>query len=207
MALKADLGNYRQQAAKAALASNPSIAMDVLHYSVCLQVLETGYQNGRNLIDMNFSVARSDTSKSNIEEMQATKVFETAKEKLDIEWLNIDDRAQRFDAFCNLTKGAKEKLITYCVSASLRIGVRGESEPDYMVDKLSVPFAQYWRPTMDNYLSRVSGQLLIENFASARGEQWATDAAASTMKKSDLVINVDEWLKTDSGKNWIPEQF
>ena len=52
--LSEDLGKYRQQITKAVLLSNPTIALDVLHYSVCYQVLSEGYRSGRNL--MIFSV-------------------------------------------------------------------------------------------------------------------------------------------------------
>lgn len=208
MALNTDLGNYRQQATKAALVAQTSIAMDILHYSVCVQVLVTGYHQGRNLLDMDFKVASSRTSKEDIEDMPATTVINAALEKLDTEWLAIKDEAKRFDKFCGLSKAVKDKLVTYCVAKSLTISSKGANkEQDCVVDKLKVPFAEYWKPTKENYFSRLSLKLLIESVGKLRGKTWANAAKTNTQTKAKLVEHVVEWSETPEGKAFIPTQF
>ena len=208
MALVSDLGKYRQHATKAVLVSQPSVAMDILHYTICLQMFESGYYNGRSLLDLNFSVVPSETNKLDIAESKASEVLNGAMEKLDTEWVAINDEGKRFDKFCELSKSAKEKLVTFCVASSLKISVRGGSkEQDRIVDKLNVPFSDYWRPTKENYLSRMPRELLISNFAEARGKKWANDTKDADRKKSDLVEFQVEWLDSPDGAGWIPEQF
>jgi hypothetical protein len=160
------------------------------------------------LLDLNFSVVPSETSKLDIAESKASEVLNGAMEKLDTEWVAIKDEGKRFDKFCELSKSAKEKLVTFCVASSLKISVRGgNKEQDRVVDKLNVPFSDYWRPTKENYLSRMPRELLITNFTGARGKQWANDTKEADRKKSDLVEFQVEWLDSPDGAGWIPEQF
>ena len=76
---------------------------------------------------------------------------------------------------------------------------------------LSVDFTCYWRPTKDNYLSRLSKPLLLATFAPLRHKDWA--AMYGDMKKSAVVESMREWFSStpdsDNGSavTWMPPEF
>ena len=76
---------------------------------------------------------------------------------------------------------------------------------------LSVDFADYWRPTKDNYLSRLSKPQLLATFSPLRHKDWA--AMYGDMKKSAVVESMQEWFTSepdsanDSVATWMPPEF
>lgn len=209
-ALVNDLGQYRQQATKATLLAKPAVALDVLHYSLCLQVLSESFWEGKELMDANFTVVKSESSRGDTE---VGKAFDALSDRsgLSMDWLTIEDNAERLAAFIALPKKAKDKLVAYAVAQSLRIGVRGKPEQDALVDLLGVDFPSYWRPNADNYFGRLTKPQLLEQFGPVIGQEW-TDWHDDA-KKSAIVDSLDERFseksksKDDPKAIWIPEQF
>lgn len=211
-ALRTDLGRYRQQAVKAALLADPAAATDILYYSLCQQVLSGAYRRLGDLMDASFNRVSSESSREETDSLNAKDALQAAESKLDTQWLAIEDDGERFTAFRALPQKMKGKLVTYCVAQSLQIGVRGvNTTQDALVDMLSVDFADYWQPTKDNYLSRLSKPLLLATFSPLRHKDWA--AMYSDMKKSAVVESMHEWFSSapDSANNkavtWMPPEF
>ncbi|PLW67795.1 ParB/RepB/Spo0J family partition protein [Pseudohalioglobus lutimaris] len=209
-ALVNDLGQYRQQATKATLLAKPAVALDVLHYSLCLQVLSESFWEGKELMDASFTVVKSESSRGDTE---AGKAFDALSDRsgLSMDWLTIEDNAERLAAFIALPRKAKDKLVAYAVAQTLRIGVRGKPEQDALVDLLGVDFSSYWRPNANNYFGRLTKPQLLEQFGPVIGQEW-TDWHDDA-KKSAIVDSLDERFsekpksKDDSKAIWIPEQF
>ena len=207
-ALVNDLGQYRQQATKATLLAKPAVALDVLHYSLCVQVLSESYWEGKELMDANFTVVKSDSSRGD-----TGKAFEALNDRiaLSMDWLSIEDTAERLAAFIALPKKTKDKLVAHAVAQTLRIGVRGKAERDALVDLLAVDFPSYWRPNADNYFGRLTKSQLLEQFGPVIGQEWTQ--RHDDAKKSAIVESLDERFnespktKDDPKATWIPSQF
>ena len=209
-ALVNDLGQYRQQATKATLLAKPAVALDVLHYSLCVQVLSESYWEGKELMDANFTVVKSDSSRGDTD---TGKAFEALNDRiaLSMDWLSIEDTAERLAAFIALPKKTKDKLVAHAVAQTLRIGVRGKAERDALVDLLAVDFPSYWRPNADNYFGRLTKSQLLEQFGPVIGQEWTQ--RHDDAKKSAIVESLDERFnespktKDDPKATWIPSQF
>lgn len=208
-ALVSDLGYYRQQATKAALLLDPAAAADVLHYTLCMQVVAgSGLRwMGRNLQDASFTVVESKTTRDDTGEGRAFDELAKAREALSLEWAEIEDGGERFAAFRKLCKKAKDKLVAYCTVQTLNIGARGNSEEqDKLIEQLDVNFAGYWRPTKDNYFGRINVAQLKDLYKDVRGEEYGE--YHNDTSKAAVVANVEDLMSWhENGTRWIPEQF
>jgi ParB family chromosome partitioning protein len=217
-ALVDDLGAYRQQIVKAALLRDPAAAADVLHYTLCMQLLSKERWLGRTLQSAHFDVVESRTRLEDTGQGRAFDEIETARAALPLEWLNINAQGERFAAFRKLNTRAKDKLVAFCTTLSLNIGVRGSSaDQDLLIEQLAVDFAGYWRPTKENYFSRLNkGQLFGQfgqfgQFGPVFGREWLD--WHSDAKKGAVVEGLDERFQQKPGDKddprvaWVPEQF
>jgi ParB family chromosome partitioning protein len=209
-ALINDLGQYRQQATKATLLGRPPLALDILHYSLCVQVLGGSVWEGKALLDATFAVVDSQSSRGDTGEGNAFDAL-TDRSGLSLEWLNHDDGAERFAAFIAQPKKAKDKQVAFAMALCLRIGVRGQPEQDALVEQLEVDFPRYWRPNAANYFSRLTKPQLLEHFGPVLGQAWRDWHADA--KKSVIVDSLEERFaeqgvaKNDPRTTWVPEQF
>jgi ParB family chromosome partitioning protein len=212
-ALQSDLGVYRQQATKAVLLKHPAAAMDLLHYSLCLQVFGCSRWEGTDALDTHLSEVASISSRDDTGESQAFTELAAFLEKCPQQWLLIEDVAERFAAFSALPRKTKDTLVTYCVAVSLRIGIAGSGYglQDALVERLGVAFADYWRPSKNNYLGRLDKAQLFEQFGPVKGQGWVDFHSDS--KKSAVVESLDEFFKEkpesedDPRGTWLPPQF
>ena len=211
-ALVDDLGAYRQQIVKAALLRDPAAAADVLHYTLCMQLLSGERWLGRTLQSAHFDVVESRTKLEDTGEGRAFDEIEQARAALPLEWLNHKDEGERFTAFKQLNKRAKDKLVAFCTALTLNIGVRGSAkDQDTLIDQLDVDFAEYWRPSKTNYFARLNKGQLFEQFGPIFGSEWLD--WHSDAKKGAIVESLEERFqqkpegKDDPRATWIPEQF
>jgi ParB family chromosome partitioning protein len=208
-ALNADLGAHRQQAAQATMATNPKLAADLLHYTLCLQILRAGSWAGRSLLNCSFSMQASVSSKDDLGDSKSAHDLMVAYESLKTEWATIEDEAERFTAFCALPKQAKDSLVAYCVGCTLQVSSRRTGaaiEP--VIEKLAPPFAAYWRPTKANYFGRLTAPLLLKQMEEIRGEAWAV--VFKDKAKKEIVADLQEWFADevdDERQTWLPPQF
>tara|TARA_R110001592_G_scaffold254129_2_gene517435 strand:- start:1365 stop:3239 length:1875 start_codon:yes stop_codon:yes gene_type:complete len=211
-ALLDDLGAYRQQIVKANLLRDPAAAADVLHYTLCMQLLSGERWLGQSLLSAQFDVVESKTKLDDTAQGRAFEEIEKARAALPLEWLAIKSEGERFSAFRKLNKRAKDKLVAFCTSLSLNIGVRGSSaDQDTLIEQLDVAFADYWRPTKENYFARLNKGQLFEQFTPVFGTAWSD--WHSDAKKGAIVESLDERFREkpesrdDPRITWVPEQF
>lgn len=211
-ALVDDLGNYRQHIVKAALLGDPAAATDVLHYSLCMQVLSEERWLGRGLVSAHFSVVQSSTRGEDTGQGRAFDDIEKARAALPLQWLNLSGEGARFAAFRKLNKRAKEALVAFCTALTLTIGVRGScADQDSLVEQLGVDFAAYWRPGKDNYFSRLTIDQLKSQFAPVLGQAWLDWHCDA--KKAVLVESLNDKFSEpgipadDPRLSWLPEGF
>ncbi|MFK8050309.1 MAG: ParB/RepB/Spo0J family partition protein [Halioglobus sp.] len=210
-ALVRDLGVYRQQIIKARLLANPAVAVDVLHYVLCVQLLSTQRYDCQSLLQLNADVVASTTTREDTGQGRAFDELESARAALSLEWLDHEDGGERFRAFCALTKRAKERLVAYCTAHSLTIGVRSTApDQEALIEQLVVDCAQYWRPTKDNYFSRLNKAQLLDQFGALLGDAWVEEHRNA--KKGVLVEKIVEQFHADTQNDdprstWLPVEF
>lgn len=217
-ALVSDLGIHRQQIAKAHLLTNPKLASDVLLYALAKQVLARGYED--RLIDAQFSPVMPPLMNAGDEhaESKAGKALITARDKLSTDWLTKKTDGERFDALTQLTVKQKQALNTYCVAVllSCHLNDDAKSMPAAALSSLAPEYAANWRPTADNYFSRLKIANLLEHGQDWFGKQWAEDN--KNLSKKALVGLLDQFFNAPADKGlskklatiretWLPDGF
>ena len=98
-------------------------------------------------------------------------------------------------------------LITYCTALSVN-AVQGKQDrancprlatADALAASVGLDMAQWWEPTPERYLGRVSKSLILEAVAEGVSKQAAENLV--TLKKDALALRAQERLK---GKGWLP---
>jgi len=205
-ALRDDLRAYRQQIVQANLLTDPAAATDVLHYSMACQVLGDRYDSGA-MVNVQFSRVESTTSRSDTDLGRAFDELCSAERGLNTEWLAIEDRGERFIAYRALSQKDKTSLLVYCVSVLLSVDNKGRNlAMESLISGLEIPFSDYWRPTEDNYLKRISVAQLENIFSDVTQHDYCD--AHNDRTKGAVIVNVLEALSChEAGKTWLPEQF
>lgn len=211
-ALLNDLAAHRQQITKACLLKHPNVALDILHYSLCVQVLSGRYHRCHQLIDAHFNEVVSESSRDDLNGTPADAALNNFQKKLPLAWLDEADEGKRLITFMELSASEKKRLITYCVAATLSINNRGtHHDQDALVDHLQIDFAKHWRPSKDNFLNRQDKGLLLNTFSTYRNEDWTNQHTAA--KKSIVVEDIANWFGEKSAqddsvqKTWLPDTF
>lgn len=208
-ALNADLGAHRQQAAQATMAKNPKLAMDLLHYTLCMQIIRSYSYSGRDLLNCHFSIQESVSSKDDLAGSKSATDLLATYEGLQTDWATVEDDTERFQAFCELPKKAKESLVAYCVGRTLKVYSRpARTGIDAIIDELAPPFSEYWRPTKENYFGRLTAPLLLKQMSEVRGTAWAE--VFKDKPKKAIVTDLEDWFYEDvddERKTWVPPQF
>lgn len=209
--LVADMKAYRTQAAQVEIATHPDVAFDLLVFHVACDVLD--HLSPRGCLDVRFS--QSYPSPSVEKEGHATKRLEAIENGLPKAWLEIEGEAERFHAFRQLSDADKRRILAYCTALTLEPALAGSEEPSAYEAALSLTggnVAEYWRPTKDNYLSRISREQLlgIGREVMISGDQWGN--ARRDDKKGTLVDILDKTFAVsakpdtrDAIKDWLPK--
>lgn len=171
--LLADLKAYRCQAAQAEIATHPEIAFDLLVFQIACGVLD--HVSPYDGPDVHF---RQSHPRPSVEAKNAaTRKLDEIKEGLPVAWLETDDEAERFQAFRKLAGADKHRILAYCTALTLKpdFEVEGAEETAYSgsIDLTHGKVAAYWRPTKDNYLSRISKDQLLAIGKEIHGDRWA----------------------------------
>src|SRR5207302_3399951 len=173
------------------IARNPAIALDLLAFQVASQMLdEHPCVDGP---DVEFNRPRAKPG-SQEEPTAATRALEAIGQSLPDGWRKPKSEAARFEAFRSLPEPAKLKLLAYCMALTLQPKL-GPSEGDEAtaydaaLSLSAADVADYWRPTKDNFLGRISRDQLLAVSRQILGEPWAQ--SHFTDKKALLVDQLD----------------
>ena len=188
-ALVADLKTYRAQVARALIVAQPTIAIDVLHFSICDQIIrDVAHWETRRLVDVSITVDRTPVAADDLDSTRAGQEISAVYSGLNTSWCTLENGAERFTAFCGLKSKEKQALVAYAVGLSLKSYIfedDNDSESKVLVDTLSPAFADYWRPTDTNYLKRIKRDRLLEIGTELVGGEWLEQHKGA--KKGDLV--------------------
>jgi ParB family chromosome partitioning protein len=108
---------------------------------------------------------------------------------LPLSWLDEEDDAARFTAFCGLTRAEKQLLFSVCIASALRPQLATDKNASPIVEglyeRLQVDVADHWRPTAESFLSRVPKAELLAIGKTCISESWP--AVHRKTKKGELV--------------------
>lgn len=220
--LKRDLAAYRLGAAQSEIAKHPAIAFDLLVFKLALDEFEdySGCEDGTRIASRNDYLGGVPGEDA---QSFAHAQLEAVKETLPLDWLEPEAEAERFNRFCELPDSDKQRLLAYCVAASLKpkLGTDDPEQPTAYDIALSLTggnVADYWRPTKDNYLGRVTKDQLLDIgkqlIGGDRGETWARTNASQ--KKGDIAAELNKTFseperpgmtpeQTERVRNWLPD--
>ena len=212
--LKRDLETFRLGAAQSEIAKHPQIAYDLLVFKLALDQLDDDMSSPEDGTSISCRTGYGSGVAGEEAQKFAESQIEAAKQGLPVAWMEPGTEAEQFNQFRELPDGEKHRLLAFCVAASLKpkLGTEDDEPTAYDI-ALSLTGgnpADYWRPTKDNYLSRINREQLLAIGGTVMLDGWVD--AHRNDKKGTLVALLDKAF-ADSGKpdtrgaikNWLPK--
>ncbi|MDP2129190.1 MAG: hypothetical protein Q8K97_17650 [Pseudohongiella sp.] len=194
-ALRLSLGQYKLQAMQAELISHPSLAIDLMAFSMADRMFGSGYSWSApvavTLEQASFEAIEPDT--------HAGTTIEKAKASLDLSWLSHETSADRLTAFMALPAKAKQQIMVVCVAGGLR---HKDENSAVILGAMKFDLFKYWQPTAENYFGRMKTASLLDIGQSVIGSDWY--ANAKNLKKKEVAQSI----ATDKAMTgWLPESM
>jgi hypothetical protein len=208
------LQSYRLEVAQLAIAQNPSLAYDLFlfHAATAVCDLHAPYDGP------NISFNRTYPFPSIESSTPAAKALNHLEAKLSLAWMNEEDEVRKFEAFQRLTTEQKSAFVTYCTAVTIRPKFAPTPDQqhtayDSALEQSGVQVDKLWRPTADNYLSKIKTDQLLELGTYLFNPAWAEKRKSE--KKSVLVKELDQAFADPSKhpgseerlRTWLPERM
>ncbi|MCZ2340461.1 MAG: ParB/Srx family N-terminal domain-containing protein [Bacteroidales bacterium] len=186
--LRRDLATDRLQIAQVEIARHPAIAFDLLVFQVASSLLADSAFSV-DAVDVEFRRTRLHRSDDREPTIAGDDLARLAS-GLPQHWLKPKTESARFEAFRSLTDESKLELLAYCVAVTLTPRLASKAGEDVTAYDLALSLtsanvADYWRPTSDNFLSRITRDQLLAIGREVLGEAWSQSRAGE--KKASLV--------------------
>jgi ParB family transcriptional regulator, chromosome partitioning protein len=212
--LMSELTAYRTLALRDAVANNPHVAMTALLHKLCLDTFQHAAPGAcleASVRHVFFSIQPADLKDSSPAKAVAER-HEAWKADLP------KDEATLWDWLAALDDASRAALLAHCVSFGVNalyekgdryggpgISVHGVQRRLVQADRLARALGldmveAGWRPTVDNYLGRVTKPRILEAVREAKGEQSAQ--LIDHLKKADMAKEAERLLE---GTGWLPE--
>lgn len=213
-----DLCLIRRAAIRQALIGNATLATELLHFTICLRVLEPYDYRSRELIGIRVDLQQDDTSIESDPHHGCADAMLARYEKLDLSWLTEEEPLAMFNAYTALSKSRRQAIVAWCVSRLLVAGgaMTGENPLlDLVATTTSTDVAGHWRPSADNYFNRVTKSVLLTHCEHLFGSS-GTERRSSASKK-ELVAELEAFFHGSTDEltdeqlalrnSWLPEQL
>ncbi|OJW21347.1 MAG: DNA-binding protein [Rhodospirillales bacterium 69-11] len=212
--LMSELTAYRTLALRDAVANNPHVAMTALLHKLCLDTFQhsaAGTCLEASVRHVFFSIQPADLKDSSPAKAVAER-HEAWKADLP------KDEAALWDRLAALDDASRAALLAHCVSFGVNalyekgdryggpgISVHGVQRRLVQAERLARAVGldmveAGWRPTVDNYLGRVTKPRILEAVREAKGEPSAQ--LIDHLKKADMAKEAERLL---DGTGWLPE--
>lgn len=212
-ALIDSLKQYRLQIARAELASNPQIAFDLLVFKAAHGTLSNTYIYSGPDVSFSSNHFRDDIVQD-AKNTPAGKLLREIKEKLNLSWLKEKTEEGKFTSFTEIPQADKLAILAYCTAATLKTQLAEKNAYETALGLTEADVAEYWRPTAENYLSKVTRDQLLAIGAEFFGKKWAVNGGS--MKKGQLVTELHNIFAKPESTNcdketvaninaWLPE--
>ncbi len=212
--LVTELTAHRTLALRDALASNPHVAMTALLHKLCVDTFQREMSYGClqvSVRQVHFSAQASD-----LKESASAKAIDDRNKAWAADMPN--DEVALWDWIAALDDASRSRLLAHCVSFGVnalfekvdRYGGNGVSshglrrrldQADRLARAVNLDMVEAgWRPTVDNYLGRVTKSRILEAVREAKGESSAQ--LIDHLKKAEMAKEAERLL---DGTGWLPE--
>ncbi len=212
--LVTELTAHRTLALRDAVASHPQVAMTVLLHKLCVDAFYQSYtpgclEAGVRLVQLPVQapdMKESASAKSITDRHEAWRADLPTDEQALWDWLVALDDASRLALLAHCVSGGinalSEKVDRYGGSGVTSNGLRRRlDQADRLARAVNLDMAEIgWRPTVDNYLGRVTKSRILEAVREAKGEGSAQ--LIDHLKKTEMAEEAERLLQ-DS--RWLPE--
>jgi ParB family transcriptional regulator, chromosome partitioning protein len=209
-----ELTTHRTLALQDAVAAHPHVAMTALLHKLCADAFHRSYGQGcleAGVRHVQLSVQAPDLKESASAQSIAAR-HEAWKADVPV------DEAALWDWLVALDDGSRLALLAHCISFGVnalfeKVDRHGGSgitahglhrrldQADRLAHMVNLDLAEAgWRPTVDNYLGRVTKVRILEAIREARGESSAQ--LIDHLKKSEMAKEAERLLE---GTGWLPE--
>jgi ParB family chromosome partitioning protein len=212
--LVCELTAHRTLALRDAVANNPQVALTALLHKLCLDTFQhsaSGACLEASVRHVFFPVQAAD-----LKDGPSAKAVADRHEvwKADLP----TDEAALWDWLIGLDEAGRAALLAHCVSLGINalyekgdryggpgVSVQGVQHRIAQADRLARAVGldmveAGWRPTVDNYLGRVTKPRILEAVREAKGEQAAQ--LIDHLKKAEMAKEAERLL---DGAGWLPE--
>jgi ParB family chromosome partitioning protein len=212
--LVTELTAHRTLAMRDALAGNPHVAMTALLHKLCSDAFYTAYAPG--CIEASVRHVHLPVQAPGLKDSASSKSVDERHKA----WMADipDDETALWDWLAALDDASRSTLLAHCVSYGVnalfekadRYGGNGVSshglrrrldQADRLARAVSLDMVEAgWRPTVENYLGRVTKSRILEAVREAKGESSAQ--LIDHLKKSEMAKEAERLL---DGTGWLPE--
>jgi ParB family chromosome partitioning protein len=212
--LVSELTAYRTLALRDAVAGNLHVAMTALLHKLCLDTFQ--HAAAGNCLEASVRHVFFSVQSADLKDSPSAKAVAKRHE----EWKTDmpKDEAALWDWLAALDDASRGALLAHCVSFGVNalyekgdryggpgVSVHGVQRRLVQADRLARAVGldmveAGWRPTVDNYLGRVTKPRILEAVREARGQQSAQ--LIDHLKKSDMAKEAERLL---DGTGWLPE--
>ncbi|WP_324778743.1 ParB/RepB/Spo0J family partition protein [Thiobacillus sedimenti] len=212
--LVSELTAYRTLALRDAVANNPHVAMTALLHKLCLDTFQ--HTAAGNCLEASVRQVYFSIQSADLKDSPSAKAVAERHDawKADMP----KDEAALWDWLAALDDASRGALLAHCVSFGVNalyekgdryggpgVSVHGVQRRLVQADRLARAVGldmvdAGWRPTVDNYLGRVTKPRILEAVREAKGEQSAQ--LIDHLKKADMAKEAERLL---DGTGWLPE--
>src|SRR5581483_8171590 len=212
--LMGELTAHRTLALRDAVANNSHVAMTALLHKLCLDTFQ--HAASGNCLEASVRQVFFSIQPADLKDSPSAKAVAERHEawKADLP----KDEGQLWDWLAVLDDTSRAALLAHCVSFGVNalyekgdryggpgVSVHGVQRRLVQADRLARAVGldmveAGWRPTVDNYLGRVTKPRILEAVREAKGEQSAQ--LIDHLKKADMAKEAERLLE---GTGWLPE--
>ncbi|MEY9594394.1 hypothetical protein ABIA06_006685 [Bradyrhizobium yuanmingense] len=210
-----ELTAHRTLALRDALAENPAIAFQAVLHNFVLTAFYR-FASSRSCLEIGLRTPNFPTQAPGLRESVSAKAVEARHEAWKARLPKSAD--DLWDALTALEGGAQASLFAHCASFAVnalyepasrynqgRVSVHGVrtrlDQANVLARAVGLDMVQAgWRPTVDNYLGRVTKPRILEAVREAKGESSAQ--LIDHLKKTDMAKEAERLL---DGSGWLPE--
>lgn len=212
--LSAELMVQRRDVLGANLAVNPELAMNYMLFTVAISRAASHRGTGSTL-----SASSPSDPVHNYPKGEANVQLAGIYDALDVSWTSHDCITAQFDAFCELPDTAKLGWAAYVMAQSLQSDGSHGTSLDYTLQGhlagiMKVDFAQFWRPTAENYWDGIKKASILNIFEDVGSADLRSRNAAA--KKGDLARSAEKLFTGDAivepetkeaALQWLPPEM
>ena len=198
-----DLAAYRLQVVQVSLAKRFDVAFDLIVFTMARSILHLDRADCLNA-SFHQTYDRAETSLKDTGDTKAAGALKMAEDGLAKSWLMLEPEKQ-FAAFRNLPLEEKEALFAYCTARMLKAQLANEAAASTVFEDVGAivgaDVAAHWRPTAENFWSRITKDQITAVAGDTLGSQHAS--AYRKEKKGTLARSMDRHFNRSEGGSGI----